>query len=51
VDVTELGRRGGTATAAARTPQQRSDAARKAVQARWERYRKAKRGPKGRAVA
>jgi hypothetical protein len=35
VDVTELGRLGGTATAANRTPEERSEAARKAVTARW----------------
>jgi hypothetical protein len=31
-----LGRKGGKATAENRTPQQRSEAARRAVQARWE---------------
>jgi hypothetical protein len=31
-----LGRKGGKATAENRTPQQRSEAARKAVKARWE---------------
>jgi hypothetical protein len=31
-----LGRKGGKATAENRTPEQRSEAARKAVQARWE---------------
>ena len=36
VDVTEMGRLGGIATAAARTPEERSEAARKAVQARWK---------------
>lgn len=40
VDVTELGRRGGMATAANRTAQERTEAARKAIQARWERYYK-----------
>jgi hypothetical protein len=39
-----LGRKGGTATAKKRTPEERSEAARKAVQARWakeDRERKA----------
>ena len=35
IDVTELGRAGGKATAANRTPQERSEAARNAVNARW----------------
>jgi hypothetical protein len=38
VDVTEIGRKGGLATAANRTPAQRRQAARIAIQARWERY-------------
>jgi hypothetical protein len=38
VDVTEIGRLGGAATAANRTPKERSDAAREAVQARWAGY-------------
>jgi hypothetical protein len=38
VDVTELGRLGGAATAAGRTSKERSDAAREAVQARWAAY-------------
>lgn len=38
IDVTERGRAGGRATAANRTPSERRDAARKAIQARWERY-------------
>jgi len=38
IDVTELGRAGGHARAAAMTDSQRSQAAREAVQARWERY-------------
>jgi hypothetical protein len=38
VDVTELGRLGGRATAANRSPDQREAAARKAVKARWEAY-------------
>jgi hypothetical protein len=36
----ELGRRGGKATAENRTEEQRSDAARKAVQARWAKAKK-----------
>jgi len=35
-DVTEMGRAGGRATAAKRTPEERREAARKAVAARWE---------------
>ena len=42
IDVTEMGRKGGAATAASRTPEERSEAARKAIQARWEKYRAAK---------
>jgi general stress protein YciG len=42
VDVTELGRAGGKATAANRTPEERSEAARKAVQARWAKTKGAK---------
>jgi len=38
IDVTELGRAGGRATAANRTAKQRSAAAREAVQARWAAY-------------
>jgi hypothetical protein len=38
IDVTELGRAGGHARAAAMTDAQRSEAARQAVQARWDRY-------------
>jgi len=38
VDVTEMGRAGGRATAAKRTPQERTEAARKAIAARWDRY-------------
>jgi len=42
----ELGRlgglKGGRATAEARTPQERSEAARRAVKARWEKYREEK---------
>ena len=38
VDVTELGRRGGRATAATRTPEERQIAARSAVEARWAAY-------------
>ena len=40
VDVTEAGRKGGAATAANRTPAERRDAARKATNARWDRYYK-----------
>lgn len=42
VDVTEMGRLGGQATAANRTAKERSEAARKAVQARWAKAKKAK---------
>jgi hypothetical protein len=38
VDVTEIGRKGGLATAANRTAAERRDAARRAIQARWDRY-------------
>lgn len=38
IDVTELGRAGGKATAANRTPKERSAAARIAIKARWEAY-------------
>ena len=38
VDVTEMGRLGGRATAASRTAEERKAAARKAIQARWEAY-------------
>ncbi len=38
VDVTELGRRGGHATAARRTPEERKAAARTAIEARWDAY-------------
>lgn len=38
VDVTELGRAGGKATAANRSSEQRSDAGRHAGAARWEKY-------------
>jgi general stress protein YciG len=37
-----LGRRGGKATAKKLTPEQRSESARKAAQARWKREKKAK---------
>jgi hypothetical protein len=40
LDVTELGRAGGRARAANMTPEERREASRKAVQARWERYYK-----------
>jgi len=40
VDVTELGRAGGKATAAARTAKERTAAAKKAVKARWDKYYK-----------
>lgn len=39
IDVTEMGRKGGKATAAKRTAKQRREAARRAVQARWKKYR------------
>ena len=35
----QLGRKGGKATARKRTAQERSEAARKAVRARWAKYR------------
>jgi len=38
VDVTELGRLGGRATAANRSPEERETAARNAVEARWQSY-------------
>jgi hypothetical protein len=38
VDVTELGRLGGAATAANRTPEERQKAAKKAIKARWDAY-------------
>ena len=41
VDVTELGRKGGRATAAKRTPEQRKAAAQLAIKARWDAYYKA----------
>jgi hypothetical protein len=37
-DVTELGRAGGRATAANRTPQERKQASQSAAKARWEAY-------------
>lgn len=37
----QMGRRGGKVTASRRTPEQRSEAARKASQARWKAFRKA----------
>jgi len=40
VDVTELGRAGGKATAANRTPAERKAAGKKAVEARWKAYYK-----------
>jgi hypothetical protein len=40
VDVTELGRKGGQATAAARTPKERQAAAQTAIKARWDAYYK-----------
>jgi hypothetical protein len=36
------GSKGGKATAAARTPEERSEAARKAVNARWAKFRAAR---------
>jgi hypothetical protein len=41
IDVTELGRAGGKATAANRTAKQRSAAARTAIKVRWDAYYKA----------
>jgi len=41
VDVTELGRKGGIATALKRTPEERSAAAKAAVTARWKKYYRA----------
>ena len=38
VDVTELGRKGGFATAAKRTEKERKEAARQAIKARWDAY-------------
>jgi hypothetical protein len=38
VDVDKLSRAGGLARAAALSPEARTEAARKAVQARWDRY-------------
>ena len=38
VDVTELGRKGGRARAEALSPEERRASARKAIQARWDRY-------------
>jgi hypothetical protein len=40
--MSELGRRGGLASSAARTPEERSETARKAVTARWDRVRAGK---------
>ena len=37
-DLAEMGRLGGKATAAARTPEERRSAAKKAVEARWDAY-------------
>lgn len=41
VDVTENGRKGGRARAAALSPDERKEAARKAIKARWDAYYKA----------
>jgi len=38
IDTAEIGRKGGEARARNLTPKQRSQAARQAVQARWDRY-------------
>jgi hypothetical protein len=51
VDVTELGRAGGRARAANMTAEERSAAARAAVQARWAKVKKEKRGGKKGAKA
>ena len=40
IDVTELGRAGGRATAANRTDKERGEAATKAIKARWDAYYK-----------
>ena len=40
ITVAEAGRRGGYATAAKMTPEERSEAARRAVNARWAKVRK-----------
>jgi hypothetical protein len=37
-DLAEMGRLGGKATAATRTPEERKSAAKRAVEARWDRY-------------
>ena len=37
-DLAEMGRLGGRATAAARTPEERRSAAKRAVEARWDAY-------------
>jgi hypothetical protein len=42
----ELGRKGGKATAKARTPEERKEAARKAVLARWKKYYESSKGRK-----
>ncbi len=41
VNVTEIGRLGGYARAARMSPEERSEAARKAVRERWRKYREA----------
>lgn len=40
IDVIAMGRAGGKATAASRTPKERLAAARKAIKARWDKYYK-----------
>jgi hypothetical protein len=47
MDVAELGRQGGATRAANMTPEQRSEAARKAAEARWGKKGK---GQKGKAA-
>jgi hypothetical protein len=46
VDVAEAGRKGGTARAQNMTEKERSESARKAVQARWAKAKKAKKAGK-----
>jgi hypothetical protein len=40
IDVTEMGRKGGQATAANRTDEERKEASAKAIRARWDAYYK-----------
>ena len=55
IDVTEMGRKGGKATAANRTPEERREAAQRAIKARWDKYykdhpEKRRRAKKGKAA-